>query len=66
MTAEGLGRIFGLILFPFLVMAFVGGIYYLAVRPRFTFLQAMFRWWVILIGVLMLLLGVCGQIAAQL
>jgi hypothetical protein len=65
MTGEALGRLVGLILFPFLVMAIVGGLYYLAVRPRLTFLQAMFRWWVILVGVLLLVLGVCGQLVAN-
>ena len=46
-------------------LAIVGGVYYLAVRPRLTFLQAMFRWWVILVGVLLLVLGVCGQLVAN-
>ena len=64
MTGEMLGRLVGLLIFPFLVMAIVGGVYYLAVRPRLTFRQAMFRWWVVLVGVLLLLLGVCGQLVS--
>lgn len=62
MIGEAIGRVIGLIIFPFLVMAIVGGLYYLAARPRLTFLQAMFRWWVILVGLLLLVLGVFGQI----
>ena len=52
-----LGRITFLVIFPFLVMAVVGGVYYLVARPRVTFRQAMFRWWVVLAGFGLLLLG---------
>ena len=63
MTAEALGRVFGILLFPVIVMAIVGGVYYLAVRPRLTYRQAILRWWVVVIGLVALLLGVCGQVA---
>lgn len=62
MTGEALGRIIGLLIFPLLVMAVVGGVYYLAVRPRLTFRQAMFRWWVVAIAVLLWVMGLCGQL----
>lgn len=62
MTGEMLGRLLAPIIFLFLIMAIVGGVYYLAVRPRLTFRQAMFRWWVVLVSVVLVLLGVCGQL----
>ncbi|MBA3947646.1 MAG: hypothetical protein H0X37_24210 [Herpetosiphonaceae bacterium] len=62
MTGEFLGRLVGAILVPFIVMALVGAVYYRVTRPRFTFRQAVLRWWVILIGVVIFLLGVCGQL----
>jgi hypothetical protein len=65
-TAEMLGRLTFYVLFPFIVMAIVGGIYYLFARPRVTFVQAMFRWWVVLIGVGMLFLSLLGQMARAL
>lgn len=61
MTGEMLGRLLAALLFPLLVMALVGGVYYLAARPRLSFRQAMFRWWVVLIGVGLLLLSLLGQ-----
>lgn len=63
MTGEALGRIVGILLFPFIVMALVGGIYYLVKRPAITFRRAMFRWWVVLIGIVVLVLGLLGQVA---
>ncbi len=65
MTAELLGRLTFLALLPFLAMAIVGGLYYLAAQPRVTFRQAMFRWWVVMTGFTILLVGICGQLALQ-
>lgn len=62
MTAEMLGRLFETVAVPLIIMAIVGGVYYLRSRPRLTFWQAMLRWWVILIGVVVFLLGICGQL----
>jgi hypothetical protein len=58
---EAIGRLVGTLLVPFVVMLVVGGIYYLIRRPRVTFWGAVFRWWVVLIGVIVLLLGLLGQ-----
>src|SRR3712207_1524667 len=58
--AEATGRAVGTLLVPFVVMLLVGGLYYLIRRPRVTFWRAVFRWWVVLIGVLVLLLGLLG------
>lgn len=57
MDGEALGRIIGLIILPFLLMALIGGVYYLAVRPRLTFRQAMFRWWVVALSLVLVLLS---------
>jgi len=66
MAGEILGRLTFQVLLPFLVMAIVGGIYWLAVRPRLSFRQAMFRWWVVVSGFAVLLLSLLGQMAQQL
>ena len=42
--AEALGQIAGTLLFMFVVMLVVGGVYYLIRRPRITFWGAVFRW----------------------
>ncbi len=65
MNGEMLGRLTFLVILPFLVMALVGGAYYLAVRPRLTFREAMFRWWVFAVGFTYLLLSICGQFALR-
>lgn len=59
-----LGQIVGTLLFPFLVMLVVGGIYYLIRRPRVSFWGAVFRWWVIVIGVVVLVFGLLAQVAS--
>jgi len=59
-----LGQIVGTLLFPFLVMLVVGGIYYLIRRPRVSFRGAVFRWWVIVIGVAVLVFGLLAQVAS--
>jgi hypothetical protein len=61
MTGELLGRLTFYLVFPLLVMALVGGIYYLIVRPGVTFRQAMFRWWVVLVAFGLLALSLLGQ-----
>lgn len=66
MTGVVLGRIIGLIIVPFLLMALIGGVYYLAVRPRLTFRQAMFRWWVVALSVVLLLLSFWSRIVESL
>lgn len=63
-VAEVLGQIVGTLLFPFLVMLVVGSVYYLIRRPRVTFWGAVFRWWVIVIGVVVLVFGLLAQVAS--
>jgi hypothetical protein len=63
-VAEALGQIVGTLLFPFFVMLVIGGVYYLIRRPRVTFWGAVFRWWVVLIAVVFLVLGLLGQVAS--
>lgn len=66
MIGQMLGRITFFVLLPFVVMALIGGIRYLAARPRLSFRRAMFQWWVVLIGVGVLVLGLIGQVARSL
>ena len=63
-VAEVLGQIVGTLLFPFLVMLVVWSVYYLIRRPRVTFWGAVFRWWVIVIGVVVLVFGLLAQVAS--
>jgi hypothetical protein len=63
-VAEALGRIVGTLLFPFAVMLVIGGVYYLIRRPRVTFWGAVFRWWVVLIAVILLVMGLLGKVAS--
>ncbi|CAA9424248.1 hypothetical protein AVDCRST_MAG82-1658 [uncultured Rubrobacteraceae bacterium] len=63
--AEALGQIVGTLLFPFLVMLAIGSVYYLIRRPRTTFWGAVFRWWVVLIGVIVLVFGLLAQAASS-
>ena len=63
-VAKALGQIVGTLLFPFVVMLMIGGVYYLMRRPRVTFWGAVFRWWVVLIAVILLVLGLLGQVAS--
>jgi hypothetical protein len=62
--AEALGSIAGTLLFMFVVMLVVGGVYYLIRRPRITFWGAVFRWWVVLIAVLLVVLSLLGRLSA--
>lgn len=61
---EALGQIVGTLLFMFVVMLVVGGVYYLIRRPRITFWGAVFRWWVVLIAVLLVVLNFLGRLSA--
>ena len=63
-VAEALGQIVGTLLFPLVIMFAIGGVYYLIRRPRVTFWGAVFRWWVVLIAVILLVLGLLGQVAS--
>jgi hypothetical protein len=63
-VARALGQVVGTLLFPFLVMLVVGGLYYLIRRPRVTFWGAVFRWWVVLIAVILFVFGLLGQVAS--
>lgn len=63
-VARALGQVVGTLLFPFLVMLVVGGLYYLIRRPRVMFWGAVFRWWVVLIAVILLVFGLLGQVAS--
>jgi hypothetical protein len=60
---EALGQIAGTLLFMFVVMLVVGGIYYLIRRPRITFWGAVFRWWVVLIAVLLVVINILGRLS---
>jgi hypothetical protein len=62
--AEALGQVAGTLLFMFLVMLVVGGLYYLIRRPRVTFWRAVFRWWVVLIAVLLVVINLLGRLAS--
>ena len=61
--AEALGQIAGTLLFVFVVMLVVGGVYYLTRRPRITFWGAVFRWWVVLIAVLLVVINILGRLS---
>jgi hypothetical protein len=61
--AEALGQIAGTLLFMFVVMLVVGGLYYLIRRPRITFWGAVFRWWVVLIAVLLVVVNILGRLS---
>lgn len=65
--AEALGRIVGRVLalfcFPVVIVFIVAGLRLLIVRPRPTLRQAVFRWWVLLIGVAAFVLGLLGLLA---
>jgi hypothetical protein len=60
---EALGQITGTLLFMFVVMLVVGGVYYLIRRPRITFWGAVFRWWVVLIAVLLVVVNILGRLS---
>ena len=62
--AEALGQVVGTLLFVFLVMLVVGGVYYLIRRPRVTFWGAVFRWWVALTAVLLVVINLLGRLAS--
>ena len=62
--AEALGSIAGTLLFMFVVMLVVGGVYYLIRRPRITFWGAVFRWWVVLIAVLLVVMNLLGRLSS--
>ena len=61
--AETLGQLAGTLLFMFVVMLAVGGVYYLIRRPRITFWGAVFRWWVVLIAVLLVVINILGRLS---
>lgn len=65
--AEALGRIVGRVLalfcFPVVIVFIVAGLRFLIVRPRPTLRQAVFRWWVLLIGAAAFVLGLLGLLA---
>ena len=60
---EALGQIAGTLLFTFVVMLVVGGVYYLVRRPRITFWGAVFRWWVVLIAVLLVVINIIDRLS---
>jgi hypothetical protein len=60
---EALGQITATLLFMFMVMLVVGGVYYLIRRPRITFWGAVFRWWVVLIAVLLVVINILGRLS---
>jgi hypothetical protein len=62
--AEVLGQVVGTLLFVFLVVLVVGGVYYLIRRPRVTFWGVVFRWWVVLTAVLLVVINLLGRLAS--
>jgi hypothetical protein len=62
--AEALGQVVGTLLFVFLVMLVVGSVYYLIRRPRVTFWGTVFRWWVALTAVLLVVINLLGRLAS--
>ena len=60
---DALGKITGTLLFMFVVMLVIGGVYYLIRRPRITFWGAVFRWWVVLIAVLLVVINILGRLS---
>jgi len=60
---EALGQFAGTLLFMFVVMLVVGGVYYLIRRPRISFWGAVFRWWVVLIAVLLVVVNILGRLS---
>ena len=62
--AEALGQVVGTLLFVFLVMLVVGSVYYLIRRPRVTFWGAVFRWWVVLTAVLLIVINLLDWLAS--
>ena len=58
------GRILGLFCFPVVIMLIVAVLRLLIVRPRLSFRQAVFRWWVLLIGAAAFVLGLLGLLAS--
>ena len=62
--AEALEQVAGTLLFMFLVMLVVGGVYYLIRRPNVTFWRAVFKWWVILIAALLVVVNLLGRLAS--
>jgi hypothetical protein len=62
--AEVLGQVVGTLLFVFLVVLVVGGVYYLIRRPRVTFWGVVFRWWVVLTAVLLVVINFLGRLAS--
>jgi hypothetical protein len=62
--AEVLGQVVGTLLFVFLVMLVVGGVYYLIRRPRVTFWGVVFRWWLVLTAVLLVVINFLGRLAS--
>ena len=58
------GRILGLFCFPVVVVLIVAVLRLLIVRPRLSFRQALFRWWVLLIGAAAFVLGLLGLLAS--
>jgi hypothetical protein len=61
--AEALGQLAGTLLFMFVVMLVIGGVYYVIRRPRITFWGAVFRWWVVLIAVLLVVINILGRLS---
>jgi predicted membrane channel-forming protein YqfA (hemolysin III family) len=59
---DALGQLAGTLLFMFVVMLVVGGVYYLIRRPRIAFWGAVFRW-VVLIAVLLVVINILGRLS---
>ena len=60
---EALAQITATLLFMVLVMLVVGGVYYLLRRPRVTFWGAVFRWWIVLIAMLLIVVNIRGRLS---
>lgn len=62
--AYALGVIVGRIVVALVIMLVIGTVYYLIRRPRVTFWQAVSRWWVIVIAVVLVVMSVAGSAAS--
>ena len=62
-TGYVIGRIIGLFVFPLLVMSVVGIAQYIRTKDKKSARRAMFSKWSIVLGIVLLVLGIVGQMA---
>ncbi len=62
-TGYIIGRIVGLFIFPLIVMGIIGLFQYVRTKDKQLAKRTMFSWWSIGLGIVLLVLGVIGQMA---